>query len=631
MADSSVNLIQDPYDQSKPGQSGAPNSQTGASPVAPVDPGASSSGGAGGSGPSAPGSSGSGPSTSKTGTGFVNIQNVLNANKGTGQQLGNAIGSGINQQVSNVGQQLGQAQNTFGAAANAGIVGSASDQSSAQNIISSIVGNGTPGSGYQATGVNTVGSGSTTPPANTGTTQYQQAGPAPANGPNGFPTTQNSNANPWTPAQISAYQQANPTPATGQDLSTPLDAGLTGAQVSQFGKLLAGNYTGPQGLTGIDQLNQQAQQVQSLGQNVNTSGGQQQLLQQFVGGNNANYGSGAQGLDQLLLGQGGAQPLQSAAQNTLALPGQISGTQNAAQNTATEDTALSSQFGNNLKSQLTAAQAGILAQAQAQQAAASASDAALAKLYGTTVANDLSATTETTDQKSAGLSQSQANAANALAALSGSNSGLTPDQYQQLQTLITQGYIDPNSQANAAYEAYQKSGATGPVQGSGIFAGSQIAAPTPVYTSLAAAGIDPATLLKNNISFTGAQGSSANAFLTPSQQAQLNAISQLQGQSQNALTQNVPTYQAATGSINFANLMNKINTDSNLNAGPQSIPSSSDGGGGSSPLGTIGNIAIAANPFLAVPASIGGWHLAYGGIVPESPKFNKLSQMFKRK
>jgi|SRR5579863_484566 len=197
MADSGLDIVQDPYNKEGTGTGGAPQAQSGASPV---DPGAASGqggGSAGGAAPAAGAPSGGGASTSKTGTGFVNIQNVLNANKGSGAQLGNTIGSGITQQATDVGNQLGQAQNTFGAASQAGTVGSAADQATATNTLNGIL-------GYQAPAVNTLGSGTTTPPAATQTTNQQQAGPAPASGPNGFPTTQNSIANPWTQAQITA-------------------------------------------------------------------------------------------------------------------------------------------------------------------------------------------------------------------------------------------------------------------------------------------------------------------------------------------------------------------------------------------------------------------------------------------
>lgn len=693
MADSGVNIIQDPYAAGQPGQGGAPNAQTGASPVTATDPGASPGGAAGGgssgaaSAPQAP--SGGGASTSKNGTGFVNIQNVLNANKGSGAQLGNAIGSGITQQATDVGNQLGQAQQTFGAQAAAGTVGNAADQSAVSNILGGI-------SGYSAPTVNTVGSGSTsTTPAATTTTpntvSYQQAGAAPASGPNGFPTTQNSIANPWSASQISAYQAANPTPAAGQNLSTPLDAGLTQGNVSQFGQLLAGQYTGPQELSGIDQLNQQAQQVAALGQNIGTSGGQQQLLQQFVGGNNANYGAGAQGLDQLLLGQGGAQPLQKAAAGTALLPGQVASAQSAAENQANLDQASSAQYGTQLQAQLAAAQAGILAPAQQLAANAQTAD--------TTTQNNFAAL-QALLQPSTTAAGTGANSTASLnnpqqAIQSMQTQGLiTPAQAGQLNTLITQGYIDPNSTANAAYEAAQSNpggfstfanpstttvgtptGTGGsfnpanpaqgtfnpanPAQGTfnpsgltttpgGFLTNAQALAAgdyTPTYSSLSAGGqgYDPATLLLNNLSNTQAQGNGTlgvngatgttdpSAFLTSSQQAQLNALSQLQGTSQNALTTNVPVYQAASNNFNFANLMSQLGSNTALNAGPAPGAPAAPGSSAGPNLSGIAALNPVTAPLAFLPQmSLPSFSFAQGGLVPEN-KFNKLSSMFKRK
>lgn len=47
------------------------------------------------------------------GTGFTQIQRILGANQGAGDQMGNIIGSGLTSQAGNLSGQLGQAQNQF--------------------------------------------------------------------------------------------------------------------------------------------------------------------------------------------------------------------------------------------------------------------------------------------------------------------------------------------------------------------------------------------------------------------------------------------------------------------------------------------------------------------------------------
>ena len=237
-------------------------------------------------------------------------------------------------------------------------------------------------------------------------------------------------------------------------------------------------------------------------------------------------------------------------------------------------------------------------------------------MANTTVPANLSATGETL---------SQSNALAALAALPGLGGGanaLTPAQAQQLQTLISGGgAVNPNTG-----QAY----------------------------SLAQLGIDPSTLIKNNLTNTAAQGNTTSAFLSPSQQAQLNAISQLQGQSQNTNTQNVPIYQADTGGLNYNNLINQIDQNPLLTAGAPAAPASPGGTPGQTggqmiapalnviapgagnylqdPTNAVNHTIQTLLPGINVPAvSIGGWSLAHGGIVPHVPKYNKLSKVLSGK
>lgn len=112
-----VDIIQ-PDDLSKPKQSGPTPTQLGSTPASsPPSPSGTSPSPA----PTvAPANSTSGPAPAKQGTGFTNIQRVLGANQGN--KLGVTVGSGITGQATQASQALGQAQQQFGTASQAGRV-----------------------------------------------------------------------------------------------------------------------------------------------------------------------------------------------------------------------------------------------------------------------------------------------------------------------------------------------------------------------------------------------------------------------------------------------------------------------------------------------------------------------------
>ncbi len=269
-----VDILQDPNDPNAK----KPGSDTGAAPQAPQAPTGTSDGGGSTSGSHQ-------ASTGKTGTGFVNLQNVLAANKQGGQNLGNVIGSGIQQTASGVGQGLGQAQQQFNAQAASGTVGGANDVQNRQNILNKVT------APQQNVTVNATGQG---------------------------------------PGAESTQTQV------------PL---VSDADTAAFAKYRGGQYTGPQQLGNYDYLSQQANQAQEQGRNVGSAGGQQALLQQFVGQGQPQYGRGAQSLDQLLLGQGGGNQLAAARQATLGLGNKVQGAEKTAEQQAAYNTALAKQFG----------------------------------------------------------------------------------------------------------------------------------------------------------------------------------------------------------------------------------------------------------------------------------------------
>lgn len=90
-------------------------------------------------------------------------------------------------------------------------------------------------------------------------------------------------------------------------------------EVNKFDRFRSGLYKGPQTLNQdkTQQLRGKAQQAQSLGNMTQSTGGRQELLKQFVGGKD--YTRGQQQLDNLLLGQTGANQLKQSRRSTLGL------------------------------------------------------------------------------------------------------------------------------------------------------------------------------------------------------------------------------------------------------------------------------------------------------------------------
>lgn len=108
------------------------------------------------------------------------------------------------------------------------------------------------------------------------------------------------------------------------------------ADIDKFSQYRSGQYHGPQGIQNYDELSNQAQQAQQLGQSANTAGGRLALLQRFAARPQQSYTSGQSRLDAALLGQTGSQGLRQARQSTLGLQGQLDQGQQAAQAQAQE-------------------------------------------------------------------------------------------------------------------------------------------------------------------------------------------------------------------------------------------------------------------------------------------------------
>lgn len=495
---------------------------------------------AAGQAPSAPtgstgtsgGSSGAASTSApKTGTGFTNLQNLISAN--SNNQLGNVVGSGISQAAQGVQSGLNQANQQFQSDTNS--AASQYDPNARTDIINQVL-------GYQAPsgGVNTTGSG---------------------------------------------------TPQTG----TSPAAGLSQSQVDQFNNYRAGNYQGPQQLSNYDSLNAQAQNAQALGNNLNSSGGTQSLLQQFVGGN-GQYSQGQQTLDNLLLGATGAPQLQQARQQTLGLQDQINQANAAAQNQAQTEQAMAQQFATDTTNALNNAKTGINTDVTNAYNAAGTTDTNNQNAYNNFV-NLITGKTPVQTNAGVGAVGDQTTTPNnpqvmALQQLVG-NGLATQQQVDQLSQLINKGYQDTTGGVSGARlgqiqnqlqldqqaltnvdqsdpdAVHAAQAAVANDQQMINTVNNTIASQSPQYASLSTLlGTDqtPQQFLQSGLQYTGPQNYTQNNFVNASQAAQLNALAQLGGQASDPTLANVTggnPYQASSITSNIGDLINQIQQKEN--------------------------------------------------------------------
>lgn len=94
--------------------------------------------------------------------------------------------------------------------------------------------------------------------------------------------------------------------------------GATKDDVKAFEDIRSGKSQGPTGIMNADEIQKKTREAETLGSAAGSEGGRYGLLQRFVGGNKQ-YTGGQQRVDNMLLGQTGADQLRSARQNTLGL------------------------------------------------------------------------------------------------------------------------------------------------------------------------------------------------------------------------------------------------------------------------------------------------------------------------
>lgn len=161
--------------------------------------------------------------------------------------------------------------------------------------------------------------------------QFQQQSQA-----NQFDTDQNK--------QLVQNVFANPAQYGGTDQTDP-----NSQQGQQFQHLISGQYSGPQGLQGAQQLQAQAGDVSQLGQALGSTAGRIGVLQRFVG--SPQYSGGQQNLDSLLLGQTGGQDIAAARRAALGIQSKVGSQVNAAQQQAQQLTNQAQGFGTDLQGQ----------------------------------------------------------------------------------------------------------------------------------------------------------------------------------------------------------------------------------------------------------------------------------------
>lgn len=204
------------------------------------------------------------PPNNRKGSGFTNINRVVTANQGN--QLGQTVSSGVQNQANQVKQQTQQATTSFNDEAQKKRL----DTDEAANDRDAVIG--------RYSGANTNTTQSTQPKA-----QMSAPSSGVANVDPGYNLNQNNTQQPA---------------AAPQAVQGPSDQ-----EVSNFARYRTGTYEGPNQLQDYQSLAGKAQNTEMLGDLSRSSGGRQELLKRFVGG--SGYTQGQQGLDNVLLGQSG--------------------------------------------------------------------------------------------------------------------------------------------------------------------------------------------------------------------------------------------------------------------------------------------------------------------------------------
>lgn len=460
----------------------------------------------------------------QSGTGYTNQQDIINANQNN--QLGSTIYGGIQNDASNAKAATDAANNQFNTDFNAAnqYGATAQNQSLANSDLQSIANQNPGGANY-----------------------FSQASQGNSNGLAG------------------SFDGSSDKPAQQDSQS--------------FSQLLSGNqYNGPTQLSNFSNLQQQGQNVQQLGQETNSTGGQYNLLKQFVGGANQNYNQGEQNLDAAILGQTGQGNLSAIRQATSGLPQYINqqGT-NAAAQAATQQ-AQNQQYAQTLQNQLAGQTQGILGAVGQQVQTEQQADTARQNAINNFIAQLNNASAATTNQ--------QGTTPNQLIGQSGPVNAQRGAVQQQIGGLINQASGQPENVLVSGI---------GNLVNQGFLDATQASDLTPLIQQARFAGQTPAqidALIAQNMSYTPGNITAQNVMTVP-QAAQLNALSQLSGQQ--------PQYSASGSPSTLGGLNLNLNQ---IQTAVQNALQAKQGAGYTGPTtSTDANIVAGQTPYSATPVT----------------------------
>lgn len=310
-------------------------------------------------------------------SGFTNINKIIQANQTN--QLGNAVQTGAQNSANKLGQQVGQAQQQFSNDANNQNLQTNGAQQNTTNAITAATNQSwTPTAATNAASATPTaaqGGGTTTQPEpaatgdnslvtafdssaapSTTTTAASTSAPAATNSTSTTPaastTTPSTTADTTSTSPGSFGFSSNSTSGQNQTQANP--NGPNFGQQQQVQQYLQGGYTGPTALNNATQLQAQGQQLGALGAASQQPGGQQALLQQYVG--RPGYGAGMQQLDTAILGMTDPNQVRAAQQ---ILSGAGTNTNQALQNAQNQGASIAagnSAFGQGVNQQIQSAQ-----------------------------------------------------------------------------------------------------------------------------------------------------------------------------------------------------------------------------------------------------------------------------------
>lgn len=250
----------------------------------------------------------------------------------------------------------------------------------------------------------------------------------------------------------------------------------TESELSQFSKFSKGAYAGPTALEDTGALSAQAQQAENLGKLARTQGGGQELLKQFVGGRD--YTSGQRKLDETILGQDKGINLGAATRQARGLVKSVDEASRGAAAKAQEYTNRAKAFGDETRSLIEGKQTPLLSQL---------------------------------DEKMKGIQTADADRV---------------AKYDKLQSILKgtefQG-IDSVTRTNVALDQAVKSGLISAEEM------TKLSGPGGIVEQAKKLGIDPNALLSNKLQNTQAENLSRSGLATGSENVRLAALNRLLG------------------------------------------------------------------------------------------------------